>query len=81
MMQIFEDESDYGVEMPEELEAVLQSDPVALELFNAFTPGKKRSLIYSILKIKNPDLRISKALNFCKNIKLGVTDPRQWLKP
>ena len=80
-MKLIEDSSKYGVEMPEELKAVLMSDPLAKELFEQLTPGKKRSLIYSILKIKNTDLRISKALNFCKNIKLGMTDQRSWLNP
>lgn len=80
-VQFFEDQTKYGVEMPEELEAVFESDPVAFRIFEEFSPGKKRSLIYSILRVKNSDLRINKALNFCKNIKLGVTNQREWLKP
>ena len=54
---------------------------MVFKIFEDFSPGKQRTLIYSILKVKNSDLGINKALNFCKNIKLGVTDQREWLKP
>jgi hypothetical protein len=80
-IQFFEDDSKYGVELPEELEAVLMTDEVAYQIFESFSPGKQRSLIYSILRLKNSDLRISKSLNFCRNIKLGITDAKEWLKP
>lgn len=80
-IQIFEDKSTYGFEMPEELETVLSTDPIAKKLFDELTIGKRRSLVYSILKIKDSDLRIKKSLRFCKNIKLGITDQRVWFKP
>ena len=38
-LQFFEDDSKYGVEMPEELEAVLLSDFEAFEIFEALTDG------------------------------------------
>lgn len=79
-IQIFEDKSTYGFEIPEELETVLSTDPIAKKLFENLTIGKRRSLVYSILKIKDSDLRIKKSLRFCKNIKLGVTDQKVWLK-
>ena len=44
-MQFFEDDSKYGVEMPEELEAVLLSDHKALQIFESFTSGKQRGII------------------------------------
>lgn len=79
-LQLFEDTSKYGVEMPEELSAVLESDPEAAALFEAFTPGKKRSLIYAILKIKTSQNRIDKALLLSENIKHGITDAKEILK-
>jgi hypothetical protein len=79
-LQLFEDTSKYGVEMPEELSAVLESDPEVSALFEAFTPGKKRSLIYAILKIKTSQTRIDKALILSENIKHGISDPKEMLK-
>ena len=48
-LQLFEDTSKYGVEMPEELDEVLKSDAEAFELFESFTSGKQRSIIYSFM--------------------------------
>jgi len=79
-VQLYEDTSKYGVEMPEELEAVLQSDPTASEIFESFTAGKKRSLIYYVLQFKNSQTRIDKALIITENIKLGIRDNRQLIK-
>ncbi|MDH7447122.1 YdeI/OmpD-associated family protein [Aquimarina sp. 2201CG14-23] len=79
-VQLFEDTSKYGVEMPEELEAVLESDPEASEIFESFTDGKKRSLIYYVLGFKNPQTRIDKALIITENIKLGIQDNRAIIK-
>jgi hypothetical protein len=74
-LQFFKDTSKYGVDMPEELEAVLQSDPEAFELFESLTIGKKRGLIYAILRYKFSQTRIDKALILCENLKRGIRDP------
>ncbi|MDY8137365.1 YdeI/OmpD-associated family protein [Aquimarina sp. 2201CG5-10] len=79
-VQLSEDTSKYGVEMPEEFEAVLLSDYEAFEIFEALTAGKKRSLIYYILKIKNSQTRIDKALIITENLKRGIRDNRQLIK-
>ncbi len=79
-VQLFEDTSKYGVEMPEEFEAVLQSDPEAFATFESLTDGKKRSLIYYILKIKKSQTRIDKALIITENLKLGIRDNKELIK-
>ncbi|GAA4276212.1 YdeI/OmpD-associated family protein [Aquimarina mytili] len=79
-VQLFEDTSKYGVEMPEEFDAVLQSDPEAFEIFESLTDGKKRSLIYYILKIKRSQTRIDKALIITENLKIGIRDNRELIK-
>lgn len=79
-IQIFEDTSKYGVEMSEELEAVLLSDYEAFTIFEGFTPGRQRSIIYTISKYKSSQMRVDKALLLCENLKRGVTDPKLWLK-
>ncbi len=79
-VQLFEDTSKYGVEMPEEFDAVLQSDLEAFEIFESLTDGKKRSLIYYILKIKKSQSRIDKALIITENLKLGIRDNKELIK-
>lgn len=77
---LLEDTSKYGVEMPEEFQAVLDSDPEAMQWFEDLSDGKKRSLIYYIIRFKNQQTRIDKALIITENLKLGITDPRELLK-
>jgi len=79
-LQLIENTSKYGVEMPEEFQAVLDSDLEAYERFEKLTVGKKRSLIYLILRIKNSQTRIGKALIISENIKMGITDQRELIK-
>lgn len=80
-LQFFEDDSKYGVEVPEELEAVLGSDQNAFKIFEALTDGAKRGLIYAISRYATSQTRIDKSLVLCENLKRGVTDRRQMLKP
>lgn len=70
------DQSKYGVEMPEELTAVLQSDPRSLERFEQLSDGLKRSLIYYVRRYKTSQTRIDKSLIIANNLNLGVTDGR-----
>ncbi len=79
-VQLLKDTSKYGVEMPEEFEAVLQSDLEASEIFESLTDGKKRSLIYFILRIKKTQTRIDKALIITENLKMGIRDQRALIK-
>ena len=79
-LQLFEDTSKYGVEMPEELEAVLLSDYEAFEIFESFTKGSQRSIIYGIIRIKNSQSRIDKALNVCEKLKRGIKKPMELFK-
>lgn len=79
-LQISEDTSKYGVEVPEEFSAVFESDPEANALFEQFTDGKKRSLIYYVLRFKNSQTRIDKSLIISENIKMGISDPKELIK-
>lgn len=56
------DTSEYGMEMPEELLETFNQEPEALEFFKELTPGKQRTLIYIVNKVKNTDSRLRKAL-------------------
>jgi len=79
-LQLFEDQSKYGVEMPEEFQAVLDTDMEAFDFFEQLTAGKKRSLIYYISRFKDPQMRIDKALIISENMKMGITDQKELVK-
>lgn len=56
------DRSEYGFEMPEELQEALSQNKQAQDAFHQLTKGKQRSLIYIVVKVKSSDSRIRKAL-------------------
>lgn len=66
--------------MPEELSAVLETDYEAIEGFKKLTDGKKRSLMYHILQIKNTQTRVDKALLLCDKLTRGFTDIHELVK-
>jgi hypothetical protein len=74
-IQLFEDTSKYGVEMPEELEAVLMSDYDAYEIFESLSKGKQRSIIYGVTRFKGSQNKIDKSLIMCENLKRIKLDP------
>lgn len=80
-VQLFKDNSKYGVEMPEELEAVLISDFEAFEIFESLTPGKQRSIIYFIKRVKGVQKKVDKALLLCENLKRGNTQVKELFQP
>ena len=61
-LQLLEDISKYGVEVPKSLQAVMDSDSEGLTFFEDLTDGKKRSLIYHISRFKSEQTQINKAL-------------------
>lgn len=71
------DTSKYGVEVPEEFTAVLESDPDAAEKFENLTDGLKRSLIYYVKRFKSSQTKIDKTLIIAENLRLGITNGRE----
>lgn len=62
--EIMEDPNPLGVKIPESLAVLLEQDEAAKVVFEEITDGKKRSLIYSIQKIKDIDKQVQKSLDF-----------------
>lgn len=62
--KIEEDPDQLGVEMPEVLEALLNQDEDLKSIFDKITDGKKRSLIYTILKVKDIDKQVQASIEF-----------------
>jgi hypothetical protein len=59
---IWEDDSKYGLPMPEELGELLKLDDEGSHYFHALTPGKQRSLIHIAGSPKRSETRLNKAL-------------------
>ena len=68
-IEILKDESKYGIPMPEEFQELLYQDIEGDKVFHALTPGKQRSLLHIIGKIKSSDIRIRKGLVVLNHLK------------
>ena len=84
-VRIQRDHSEFGHEVPEELEVLLDQDEEGNAFFRQLTPGKQRSLIYMVTTVKNPDSRMRKSLAILHHLKLakGKLDFKQlniWIK-
>ncbi len=63
------DHSEYGHEMPEELQVLMDQDEEGNQFFQALTKGKQRALIYLVNKVKNPNSRLNKSLAIVSHLK------------
>lgn len=68
-VELAKDESKYGLPMPKEFREVLRQDPEGNKLFHKLTPGKQRSILWWLGKIKDVDKRIHTALIFIEHLK------------
>lgn len=66
---IEKDKSKYGMPLPEEMEELFLHDPEGNQLFHQLTPGKQRSLLYLIIKIKSKEKRLEKSFIILEHIK------------
>ena len=63
------DTSEYGMPMPESLMLLLDQDEEGSKYFHELTPGKQRSLIYIVSKVKNIDKQINKGLAILEHLR------------
>ena len=63
------DNSEFGMEVPEELIEIFAQDPEAEKRFMNISPGKQRNIIYYVSGVKNSDKRIERALKLINNLK------------
>ena len=63
------DDSEFGFDMPEELEVVLEQDPDGKEKFLRLLPGVQRNIIYYIMTGKLEDTRIQRSLFMIERVK------------
>jgi hypothetical protein len=68
-IELISDKTEYGIDISEEFQEVLSTDKIGKELFKKLTPGKQRSLIYMINKVKNPQTKIDKSFMILEHLK------------
>ncbi len=61
-VEISEDTSDYGMELPDEMAEMFVQDPTGDKYFHALPPGKQRNLLYIVNKLKSPEKRLQKVV-------------------
>ena len=64
------DTSEYGHQVPESFKALLDQDLEGNRYFEQLTPGKKRSLVYLVGKVKNIDSQLNKGLAILDHLKI-----------
>jgi len=69
-LSLEKDHSEYGHEVPESFQMLLDQDTEANAFFDQLTPGKKRSLIYLVGKVKNIDSQLNKGLAILDHLKM-----------
>ena len=72
-IELRDDTTEHQFEVPEAFEAVLETDPEAREVFDALTPGNRRSLMALVTAVKSTDKRIERALTIADALKRGIT--------
>ena len=76
LLNIEKDHSEYGHQVPESFSILLDQDPEGSQYFEQLSPGKKRSLIYLVSKVKNVDSQLNKGLAILHHLKeqAGILD-------
>jgi hypothetical protein len=69
LVRLRTDDSEYGLEMPEELAELMLQDDEGSRLFHALTKGKQRTLIYVVASQKRSDRRIERAITVIEHLK------------
>lgn len=75
-LKLEKDHSEYGHRVPESFNALLDQDTEGKRYFDQLTPGKKRSLIYLVAKVKNVESQLNKGLAVLQHLKeeKGILD-------
>ncbi len=70
-VKIDRDLSEFGHDIPDEFQVLLDQDDEGNAHFRALTPGKQRSLIFIVSSVKNSESRMRKSLAIIHQLKLG----------
>lgn len=84
-VKIERDHSEFGHDVPDEFQILLDQEEEGNNYFRALTPGKQRSLIFIVTTVKNSESRMKKSLAIIHHLKIakGKLDFKQlneWIK-
>jgi hypothetical protein len=68
-VELKRDSSKFGMSMPEELAELLKQDDEGRRRFEKLTPGRQRYIIGYVNGVKNPELRLERAMLLIGNLK------------
>ncbi|MEX1001381.1 MAG: YdeI/OmpD-associated family protein [Crocinitomicaceae bacterium] len=68
-VKIRKDDSKYGIAVPDFFEELCYQDPEASKYFHQLTPGKQRSLLHLMGKVKSEQKQLEKALTIFDYLK------------
>ncbi|WP_235337262.1 DUF1905 domain-containing protein [Pontibacter korlensis] len=63
------DDSQYGTEVPAEMEELLLQDEEGSRRFLLLKPGMQRYMLNHVSAVKNPQLRVDRAITLIENLK------------
>lgn len=64
-----EDNSQYGVDVPEELTELFNQDPEGKRRFDLLKPGMQRYILNHVSTVKSVQLKVERAFNLISNLK------------
>lgn len=69
-LKIEKDHSKFGHEVPESFQVLLDQDEKGKAYFDELTPGKQRSLVYLVGKVKNIESQLNKGMAILDHLKM-----------
>lgn len=68
LVELWKDDSEYGVEVAEELQVYWDQEPESFRRFSQLTPSMQRYILNYVLGGKNPDKRLERAVLLMRNL-------------
>ena len=68
-VSLIEDDSEFGMPFPEELQEWMEQDPEGKKLFFNLPPGRQRNIIYIVNQVKDTDLKIHRSMVMIDHLK------------
>lgn len=68
LVELWKDDSEYGVEVAEELQIYWDQEPESFRRFSQLTPSMQRYILNYVLGVKNPDKRLERAVLLMRNL-------------
>jgi hypothetical protein len=69
IVNLIPDRSEFGLELPIELQELLEQDREGNQRFTQLVPGKQRFIIRTVTAVKSSQLRIERSVSLIENLK------------